>query len=170
MDKQEYDEMRLTEEKEKNKATRSQKIKKYAKKSVLLATVVLVLGGIGWYLAKSKTLSYDPLSLCIQHTNARMHIHPHLKIIVKGEEVKIPKNVGISATCMRPIHTHDDSGTLHLEFPNTTNIPLGNFFKVWEKPLSSFGNNPKMKVNGADNTELENYIMRDGDQIELYFE
>lgn len=170
MDKQLYDEMRLKETEEQEKATKSQKMKQIAKKSALLVVAVLILGGGGWYLAKNKTISYDPLSLCTQHTNVRMHIHTNLKIIVKGEEIKMPKDVGVSATCMRPVHTHDDSGTLHLEFPNTTNVPLGSFFKVWEKPLSSFGNNPKMKVNNADNTELENYIMHDGDQIELFFD
>lgn len=170
MDKQLYDEMRLKEVEEQEKATRSQKIKKYTKRSAILVAVIFVLVGGGWYLAKSKSFSYDPLSLCIQHTNARMHIHPRLKMVVKGEEVKIPKDVGVSATCMRPVHTHDDSGTLHLEFPNTTNVPLESFFKIWEKPLSSFGNNPKMKVNGNENIELENYIMRDGDQIELFFD
>lgn len=165
-----YDEKRLAESKEQEKAVKGQKIKKTAKKSVLLIAAVLILGGGGWYFAKNKTFSYDPLSLCIQHTNVRMHIHPRLKMVVKGEEIKIPHDVGVSATCMRPVHTHDDSGTLHLEFPNTTDVPLGYFFKVWEKPLSSFGMNHKMKVNGKENTELENYIMRDGDQIELLFD
>lgn len=170
MDKQSYDEMRTQETKEKEKSARKDKMKKYAKAILWTLAIVLILGGGGWYLAKSGFFAYDPLELCVQHTGTGMHIHPHLKIFVKSDEIKIPANIGISNSCMRPVHTHDDSGTLHLEFPNKTDVPLGAFFKIWEKSLSEFGNNPKMKVNGADNTGLENYIMRDGDQIELFFE
>ena len=121
-------------------------------------------------MAKSGFFTYDPLDICVQHTGVGMHIHPHLKIFVKSEEIKIPANIGISASCMRPIHTHDDTGTLHLEFPNRKDVLLEQFFKIWKKSLNDFGLNPKMKVNGSENSELQNYIMRDGDQIELFFD
>lgn len=170
MDKQIYDEIRLKETEEKEKTARSKKIKKYAKAFFWILGIVLVLSGGGLYLAKSGFFVYDPLDLCVQHAGVGMHIHPHLKVFVKGEEVKISANVGISSSCMRPVHTHDDSGTLHLEFLNRTDVPLLSLFKIWEKQLSDFGANPKMKVNGAENTELENYIMHDGDQIELFFD
>lgn len=170
MDKQSYDEMRMQEIKEKEKSTRNQKVKKYTKAILWILGTVLILGGGSWYLAQSGFFSYDPLDLCVQHTGAGMHIHPHLKIFVKEVETKIPANIGVSPSCMRPVHTHDNSGTLHLEFPNRTNVPLESFFKIWEKSFSELGTNPKMKVNGAENTEMENYIMRDGDQIELFFD
>ena len=121
-------------------------------------------------MAQSGFFAYDPLDLCVQHAGVGMHIHPHLKIFVKGEEIKIPSNIGISSSCMRPVHTHDDSGTMHLEFPTKTDVTLETFFKIWEKPLNEFGINPKMKVNGVENAELEGYIMRDSDQIELFFD
>lgn len=165
-----YDEKRLAKAIEQEKVAKSQNIKRNAKKSAFLIVAVLILVGGGWALAKSGFFSYDPLDLCVQHTGVGMHIHPHLKIFVKGEEIKIPANIGVSASCMKPIHTHDDTGTLHLEFPTKTDVPLGNFFKIWEKQLSSFGVNPTIKVNGAENTEIENYIMRDSDQIELFFD
>lgn len=168
--KEEYDEKRRNEELEKAREIKNRQIKKYAKTALLITTIVITLGGGGWYMAKSGFFSYDPLNLCVQHTGVGMHIHPHLKIFVKGEKIKIPLNIGVSSTCMRPIHTHDESGTLHLEFPNKTDIALRNFFKIWGKPLSEFGTSPKMKVNGTENNEFENYTMRDGDQIELYFE
>src|SRR3989344_7776289 len=170
MEKQVYDEMRLQKTKEQQKAERNQKIKRGAKVSIWTALIILILGGGGWYIAQSGFLSYNPLELCVQHTGVGMHIHPHLKIFVKGEEFKIPANIGVTSACMRPVHTHDESGTLHLEFPTKTDVALGSFFKIWEKPLSEFGTNPKMKVNNAENNEIENYIMRDGDQIELFFD
>ena len=168
MDKQTYDEMRLQEAREKEKLARKNNVKKYAKASLWIVSIVLVLGGGGWYLAKSGFFSYDPLDICVQHTGVGMHIHPHLKISVKGEEVKIPANTGISGGCMRPIHTHDDTGTLHLEFPNVRDVPLGDFFKIWVKEFD--WSKVKMTINGKENVELQNYMMRDEDQIELFFD
>lgn len=168
MDKQEYDAMRLKETEEKEKAANNKKIKKISKAILWALGVVLFLGGGGWYLAKRGFFSYDPLGLCVQHTGVGMHIHPHLKIFVKDEEVKIPANVGISGGCMRPIHTHDDSGTLHLEFPNVRDVALGDFFKIWERQFD--WTKVKIIVNSKENLELQNYIMHDGDKIELFFD
>ena len=170
MDKELYDKQKEEEFEEKEKIARKNKFKKYFKISLWTAGIVLILGGGGWYMAKSGFFTYDPLHICAQHTGVGMHIPPHLKIFVKSEEIKIPANLGISARCMRPIHTHDDTGTLHLEFPNRKDVLLEQFFKIWKKSLNDFGLNPKMKVNGSENSELQNYIMRDGDQIELFFD
>lgn len=167
MDKQTYDEMRFKETHEKEKAAQKNKIKKYAKITLWTMLIVLIFGIGGWYMAKSGFFAYDPLDLCVQHTGVGMHIHSHLKIFVKGEDRKIPANIGISSTCMRPIHTHDDSGTLHLEFPTQQDVALNSFFKIWEEKFNL--ENVKMKVNRENKVELQ-YIMRDGDKIELYFE
>lgn len=168
MDKELYDKQKEEKQKEEKRLTQNQKIKKYAKVLLWTTAVVLVLSGGGWYMAKSGFFTYDPLNLCVQHTGVGMHIHPHLKIFTKGEEVKIPANIGISGGCMRPIHTHDDSGTLHLEFPNVRDVALGDFFKIWEQQFD--WTKVKMTVNSQENTELENYKMKDGDKIEFYFE
>ena len=36
--------------------------------------------------------------------------------------------------------------------------------------MRSFGTNMRMTVNGIENTEYENYQMKDGDTIELRYE
>lgn len=56
---------------------------------------------------------------------------------------------------------------MHLEFPNQQDVVLNDFFKIWEEKFNC--ENVKMKVNGENRTELQ-YIMRDGDQIELFFD
>src|SRR3989344_5002745 len=62
---------------------------------------------------------------------------------------------------------------IHLEFQGLTrkqDIILCQFFKNWGKDMRSFGANIKMVVNGKENTEYENYVMRDKDKIELSFD
>ncbi len=103
-----------------------------------------------------------------------LHWHTELAIYVKGEKIEIPPNIGLG-TVHNPIHTHaEDSavGTIHLEFPGVVRIndtKLGEFFKVWNKDINSFGTNIKMKINGIESTEFGNYFMKDGDKIELKY-
>lgn len=58
-------------------------------------------------------------------------------------------------------------------------IRLGRFFEVWGKKFikdcifdqcNSQEGKLKMFVNGIENFEFENYIMRDRDRIEIIFE
>ena len=52
----------------------------------------------------------------------------------------IPSNVGTSP-CLRPLHTHDGSGTIHVE-PDDASHPvyiIGDFFRLWGKEFNSSG-------------------------------
>ena len=62
-----------------------------------------------------------------------LHIHPLLSIIVGGEKVPVPANIGVepSGQTMAALHTHDDSGTIHVESPVVRSYKLGEFFDVW---------------------------------------
>lgn len=101
-----------------------------------------------------------------------IHWHPELRVFVKGEEIVIPENVGLGSV-HNPVHTHEDLPVIHLEFSGVVrenDTQLGRFFEVWGKDFMEFGSTVDMKVNGASNTDLENYQMKDGDKIELYYE
>lgn len=102
-----------------------------------------------------------------------LHWHPELTIYVKGVRQDLPANLGIVGSSMAPIHTHEADGVIHLEFQGLvrkSDITLGQFFKNWGKDIRSFGTNVTMTVNGKENTEYENYVMHDGDKIELSYD
>ena len=140
--------------------------------------VILLFGGIWW----SRSLqSSDPSVISMQG----IHWHPELAIFVKGERIEIPENVGIgpmhagmpgydASMQMAAMHTHDASGVIHLESMrgpvHQNDVRLGQFFSMWGKDIRSFGSNMRMMVNGAESVEYENYMMRDGDKIELHYE
>ena len=80
---------------------------------------------------------------------------------------------------MRGVHTHDDTGRLHIETPSQIDAPIGAFFNIWGEIFNSeqiFDNIADsdheviMLVNGEVNDEFENYIMLDGDTIKISFE
>jgi hypothetical protein len=57
-----------------------------------------------------------------------VHYHAHLDVIVDGKPVTVPVNVGIGATSLSPLHTHDPTGILHVEAPKADRFTLGQFF------------------------------------------
>ncbi len=137
----------------------------------------------------------DPLlsEQCLDgHTGLAMHIHPVLEIVVLGEQVLIPPNMGIDTTAcpdkMHLLHTHDDTGKLHIETYEPMVVNLTLFFEVWNisevenqelVPLFLDPENVTVSVNGVvqnvgwDSIELYdrdrilvNYAGCDGDEDE----
>src|SRR3989344_4887164 len=148
-------------------AAKKQRFKKTVAWVLGCTIVILGIGGLIWYIA---TRFPTPESDIISRNG--FHWHPELTIYVKGEKQEIPENIGIGAV-HQPIHTHDDAPLLHMEFQGLVrkqDATLGQFFKNWGKDMRSFGTNMNMTVNGEENTEYENYIMHDKDNIELRYE
>ena len=62
-----------------------------------------------------------------------LHIHQHLDLSVDGRRVTVPAGIGIdeSQGFISPLHTHDESGVIHVESPDVRTFTLGQFFAVW---------------------------------------
>jgi len=58
------------------------------------------------------------------------HIHEHLDVFVAGRPVTVPAGIGLGSVAS-PLHTHDDSGIVHVEASTTGPFTLGQFFDVW---------------------------------------
>ncbi len=75
--------------------------------------------------------------LSLPPVGGAIHIHSHLDIFVNGVHVPVPANVGISSDAESPLHTHDDTGVVHLESADAnTTFTLGEFFDVWGLKLT----------------------------------
>ena len=149
-------------------ATKKRHTKRITKWIVGIALVVLPIGGLVWY-----GITRPPIPESDIVSRNGLHWHPELTIYVKGIKLETPSNLGIGASFMNPVHTHDGSGIIHLEFQGLVRkneITLGQFFKSWSKDMRSFGVEVKMMVNGKENTEYENYVMQDKDKIEVRYE
>ncbi|OHA04329.1 MAG: hypothetical protein A3J58_03035 [Candidatus Sungbacteria bacterium RIFCSPHIGHO2_02_FULL_52_23] len=141
------------------------------KRMTKIALIVIIVGGsIGafvWYLATRPPIPEGEIL-----SRSGLHWHPELAIFVKGEKQEIPADLGIGAV-HNPMHTHDSSGVIHLEFQGVVrkdDLKLYRFFEVWGKDFMDIGSSVKMTVNGEENAELQNYDMKDGDKIELRYE
>ena len=111
------------------------------------------------------------------HSNIALHDHADLEIIIDGVEQEIPSDVGVSPGVMRPVHTHDATGEIHIEGPAPRDFTVGDFFLVWDKTFNETcifeyctdSGELTFKVNGVENENFNNYVMNDGDDMVIEF-
>jgi hypothetical protein len=68
-----------------------------------------------------------------------LHIHAHLDLAVNGRLYPVPALIGINVgqQFITELHTHDQSGIIHVESPTVRTFTLGEFFDVWGLRFSS---------------------------------
>lgn len=163
---------------QKEEAAKKRQQQRAVKKVLLWGIPILLIAAGVWAVTRSPQTSNedDPLI-----SRSGIHWHPNLSITIKGEPVTIPANIGLGAV-HSDTHTHKENDQIHLEMNRPvreSDTRLGVFFDVWDKEFNSQcifdscnGENGmvKMFVNGEENTEFENYHMKDGDEIEIRYE
>ncbi len=145
----------------------------------IAALSVVVLGAI-IIGASMSSKNFSPRTQCVEHSvGLSMHIHPMLSIFVDDQPVTVPANIGIEPTCMRAIHTHDETGKIHIESPTAYDFYLGDFFANWGQPFSATQLMDKtvddthtlsVTVDGQPNTEFDKLKLADGQQIVIRYE
>jgi hypothetical protein len=169
-----------------SKVVREKKIKRF----IVIGLIIAVAIAIGVAMASSKFLSSSSSAAALTidgiQCNAAeqlvFHNHAHLDIFINGQPFTVPSQVGIiPGKCIYWLHTHDDSGIVHIESPVTRNFTLGQFFDIWKKQFSNvqiFDNvanatNPmSVYVNGNKintDTNYRNINLNAHDQIAIVF-
>jgi sulfur carrier protein ThiS len=107
-----------------------------------------------------------------------LHIHPKLSVKVDDKTIPVPEQIGINKSLykdrsldkygmkgMAPLHTHDNSGVIHVESTVNRDYTLGEFLKIWGIDLN--GKSVQVSVNGQPVSDWRNHILSDGEQIDL---
>ena len=115
-----------------------------------------------------------------------MHFHPPLNLMIDGKPVTVPSQIGIDSSLwkdhsldqygmqamangmsgMAPLHTHDATGTIHVESNIIRNYTLGEFLNIWGGLITN-GKTVKAMMDGTPVSDYKNIILRDGEQINL---
>ena len=144
--------------------------------------VIVVLFAWSDIAARNKNSSMTTRQVAMSCTTdalTQFHIHPLLKIVIDGQDMTVPAEIGITDSCMHPIHTHDNTGMIHIESPVKRDFTLGDFFAVWGQTLTKdqilnykadATHALSMTVNGQSVDTFENTILRDGDQIVIAYQ
>ncbi len=156
------------------------KIKKWA---TLFSVTVLGIWFMVWFIsgfAKAgdlcKTAPVAELNIG-GHANINLHIHANLRIVIDSVEQQVPSGIGIAPNIMRPLHTHDATGEIHIEGLCIRSYRLGEFFDVWKRTFNSScifdhctdNGRLRMTVNGEENFLYDKYIMQDNDNIVIEY-
>ena len=168
------------------------------KKFIIVVIILVAVIGIGIYLAKQasapvvtnnfaavpgdtallanlKKAGLDPLTA----EGSVMHIHQHLDITINDQPQTVPGEIGIGTTFISPVHTHDDTGIIHVESPVQKDFQLGQFFDEWGVDFSDaqIGTNKVdsshkllLAVNGtALKNNYRGYVLKAHDEIEIWY-
>jgi hypothetical protein len=110
----------------------------------------------------------------------KFHIHALLNISVDVQPVAVPANIGIDAAhhLESTLHTHDQTGVIHMEAPHPFAYTLGDLFAAWGVrfthdqlgALRAHGDQQlHVYVNGRSVGDPANYVMRNRDNIAIGF-
>ncbi len=151
--------------------------------ALAIAVVLIVAGAIflAPYFDPYRNFNRDS---CVGHENAPFHIHPWLQVVIDGTVQSIPGTVGHTPGCLKPLHTHDGPSEvdatlarqIHVEGPIVRDFTLGDFFFIWDEPLTptqvmscAAGGTRvvAMTVNGVPNSEFGALTLADGQQIRI---
>lgn len=137
--------------------------------------------------------SPDPLALnCVQHSGLARHDHVTVQIFIDNNSYTVESNIGINTdVCngnedMHTIHTHDDTGKLHVELNEPGDISLGVFFDIWGHHFNETGifdyrinatHEMAMYVHASGESATEenrvmsfdDYLLQNGEVIEVHY-
>lgn len=167
------------------------------KKTLIIVLVVAIVAAVGFFLLKKdskpvQTNDFSSVPVSDQLLNnmqqaglpplaaegTKMHIHQHLDITINGQDKTVPAEIGEGTSFISPLHTHDSSGVLHVESPEVKDFKLGQFFTEWgikldQNCIGSYCSDEKNKlvvaVNGQAITDPANYVLKDHDQIHIWY-
>lgn len=139
--------------------------------------VLIALAGglfVSGQAAKPQITAYWPGTTvgCLPqgHENLAQHIHPTFKMTVDGVDIPTPANVGISSTCMAEIHTHDETGTIHIETVEAGKVlTLNDFLSVGNQALEKDGFTYVATVNGEVVEDIGTYPLKDHDAVVIAY-
>lgn len=121
-----------------------------------------------------------------QSNTLRLHIHPQLSITSNSSgAVTVPAQIGIDSSLWKdhsldqygtdglcPLHTHDASGTIHIETNTVRDFTLHQFLAVWGQPSDGSAINGKTVVSLTVDGQLQSsptqdVVMKDGQKIAM---
>lgn len=98
----------------------------------------------------------------LSNETVKYHIHVLVNVYVKGKLLRLPAGIGITEPrllekyptgkfydvglydCLYWLHTHVADGTIHVEAPAKRAFTLGEFFDIWNQPLTPSQVGPAM--------------------------
>ena len=105
------------------------------------------------------------------------HDHVSLSMQVNGRPAPVPEEIGMNPQLwhdhsldrygpsgISPMHTHDTTGTIHIESTSAREFTVGEFLAVMGVDLETV---TRMTVDGNEVDDFRNHAMQNGERIQL---
>jgi hypothetical protein len=140
-----------------NENMRNKKINKIILKSGIVAIVIIIAFSVTSIKFSPNANAAAPIDniKCESMEGSVFHIHAKLAIFINGQNFTLPALIGITDDCFYWMHTHDETGIIHIEAPIQKTFTLGEFFDIWKQKL---GNNQILNYTIDSNHPLNVYI------------
>ena len=150
------------------------------KRMTILAPIIIGVISLISILAYTGSFSLD-------NNKVVHHKHANLQVAIDGTPFTVPQDIGIAkvgadtesslllygnhtldryGVGMSPLHTHDPTGTIHVESNVVRDYTLADFLNIW-KGLDIDGKVVEASVNGKPVTDYKNIILNDNTNIKL---
>ncbi len=97
----------------------------------------------------------------VEHFN--FHIHSTLEIKIEDKPIVIPGGIEIMPEkCIYWLHTHDDTGAIHIESPIEQTFTLGQSLRIWK----AFEKSPVIQDITNNKLNVTNVVDANGKQID----
>jgi hypothetical protein len=90
-----------------------------------------------------------------------------VSVSINGQPIEVPANIGILENCLRPIHTHDTTGLVHIVYDRQYDFRLGHFLWYWGFNIQQY--DATVYVNGIPQDKYLDTVLRDGMSIIMDF-
>jgi hypothetical protein len=115
-----------------------------------------------------------------EQSDVAYHEHAVLRIYLNGKRITVPAEIGIDqqSEYLAALHTHDQSGVIHMEASEPYPFTLGQFFVVWGVKFTRAqiggyrdggGNTLAVYVDGHPIKNAPRYVIRPHDRIVVDF-
>lgn len=179
-----YELRKQQREQEREQREQQHESKQKRKKILWWSLGVIIVIGIG-YIVLSLPEKPETPKQTGPYSKGQVHWHATLKVFVCGEEKLMPAPLEGHHLGLPLLHTHEDR-LIHIEGtiwkPEEINLgrymdAIGQNFKddeLLDKKNGDLCNNlpgkVKLYVDGKENNQLTNYVIKDGDTYEVRFE
>ena len=142
--------------------------KKRVIRSMIALAVIAVVAGLITNIVTQQVRAQDPLYQCVSSEDQPYQAYVTIFVTVDNQEIAVPKDIGITPDCVRPIHTHDTNGYIHIAYEKPHDFRLGHFLWYWNFDILKY--DATVYVNGFDVGEKYlDTLLEDGMSIRMDF-
>jgi hypothetical protein len=141
--------------------------KKMLIRSMIALAVIAVAAGVVTNIVTQQARGSDPLYQCIESDNLPYQAYVTVSVSINGQPIEVPANIGIQDNCLRPIHTHDTTGLVHIVYDRQHDFRLGHFLWYWGFNIQQY--DATVYVNGIPQDKYLDTVLRDGMSIIMDF-